>query len=213
MITLYTGNFHGTVSQGLVRDIRVRWALEEADLAYQTSFVSRTEMASADYRHFQPFAKIPALAEGNVVLFESAAILLYLGEKSEALMPNDRGGKARTTAWVLAGAATVEPAIEHLCHIDLFPSHPEAEQIMRPDAERVVRTRLEAVADALADKPYLQGQFSVADIVMRSAFSLLRHTDIIAGYPTLAAYMRRCEARPAYQRALADHNAAYTAAA
>lgn len=209
MIVLHTGNFHAPFAQGLVRDIRVRWALEEAGLAYETRLMGRQDTYKPEYRTLQPFGKIPVLEDDGLVLFESAAIVLYLGERSDALLPADRIGKARATAWVLAAVNTVEPAIEHLCHIDLFPSHPKEEQVIRPTAEQAVKGKLASVVAWLEGKDYLEGRFTAADIIMASSLKLMRHTDIVAQHPVLNAYMQRCEARPAYQRALNDHMAAY----
>lgn len=209
MIILYTGNFHAPFAQGLVRDIRVRWALEEGGIAYETRLLGRQDTYEPDYRAIHPFGKVPALEDDGLVMFESAAMILYIAERSEALLPRDRIGKARTTVWMFAAVNTIEPSIEHLCHIDLFPSHPAEEQVIRPTAERVVRQKLDVLAARLDGKDYLERRFTAADIVMASSLKLMRHTDIIEHYPVLGAYIRRCEARPAYQRALRDHMAAY----
>lgn len=209
MIVLHTGNFHAPFAQGLVRDIRVRWALEEAGIPYETRLLSREDTCRPEYRALQPFGKIPAIEDDGLTLFESAAIVLYLGERSETLLPADRIGKARATAWVLAAVNTVEPAVEHLCHIDLFPSHPKEEQIIRPTVEQKLMAKLAPVVAWLEGKEYLEGRFTAADIIMASSLKLMRHTDIVAQHPVLSAYVQRCEARPAYQRALRDHLAAY----
>lgn len=209
MIVLHTGNFHAPFAQGLVRDIRVRWALEEAGIPYETRLMSREDTYAPAYRTLQPFGKIPVLEDDGLVLFESAAIILYLGERSDTLLPACRIGKARATAWVIAAVNTVEPAIEHLCHIDLFPSHPKEEQVIRPTVEQTVRGKLAPVVSWLKGKDYLEGRFTAADIVMASSLKLMRHTNLIAQHPVLNNYMERCETRPAYQRALHDHLAAY----
>jgi glutathione S-transferase len=209
MIILYACNFHGAFAHGLVRDIRVRWALEEAGLRYETHVLGREEAAAPAYRNIHPFAKFPALVDDDVVIFESAAIVLYLGEKSEALLPRDKIGKARTAAWICAAATTVEGVVDTLNRIDHFPINREADQAIRPRTEQVLRMRLDCVSEALGNKEYLENRFTGADIMMRSVLDMLRHTDIVAQFPVLSAYMARCAARPAFQRAMGDHLSAY----
>jgi glutathione S-transferase len=209
MITLYACNFHGAFAHGIVRDIRVRWALEEAGLHYETRVLGREQTAAPEYRHIHPFAKFPALVDDDVVMFESAAIVLYLGERSEVLLPRDKIGKARATAWICAAATTVEGVVDALNRIDHFPIDREADQAIRPRTEQVLRTRLDCVSKALENNEYLESQFTGADIMMRSVLDMLRHTDIVAQFPVLRAYMARCAARPAFQRAMGDHLSAY----
>jgi glutathione S-transferase len=209
VITLYACNFHGAFAHGVVRDIRVRWALEEAGLRYETRVLGREEAAAPAYRDIHPFAKFPALVDDDVVMFESAAIVLYLGEKSEVLLPRDKIGKARTTAWVCAAATTVEGIVDVINRIDHFPINREADHAIRPRTEQVLRMRLDRVSEALENKEYLESRFTGADIMMRSVLDMLRHTNIVAQFPVLSAYMARCAARPAFQRAMEDHLSAY----
>ena len=210
MITLYACNFHGAFAQGTVRDIRARWALEEAGVAYETKMVSREGLAAADYRAIHPFGKIPAIVEEDgLAVFESAAIVLHLGQTHEVLLPRDREGRARTTAWICAAATTLEWTVSTLGRIDFFPIDRNADQTIRPMTEKVVLMRLAALNDALQGKDYLEGRFTGADIMMRSVLDMLSHTDLVARFPTLADYMVRCAARPALQRAMRDHLAGY----
>lgn len=210
MITLYACNFHPPFAQGSVRDIRARWALEEAGLAYETRLVSREGLATPEYRAIHPFGKIPAIVdEDGLAIFESAAIVLYLGERSEALLPRDRAGKARATAWICAAATTLEWAVATLSRIDFFTIDRVADLTIRPATEKVVQMRLAALNDALGDKDYLEGRFTGADIMMRCVLGMLDHTDLIAAHPALTDYMARCAVRPAFQRAMRDHLAAY----
>jgi glutathione S-transferase len=209
VITLYACNFHGAFAQGLVRDIRVRWALEEAQLPYETRVLGRTEASAPRYGQIHPFAKFPALVEDDLVMFESAAIVIYLGEQSEVLLPRDRVGRARAMSWICAAATTVEGVVDAINRIDHFPIDPAADRAIRPRTEQVLRTRLECVSRALESKEYLEGRFTGADIMMRSVLDMLRHTDIIAQFPVLSSYMARCAARPAFQRAMRDHLLAY----
>ncbi|MBP7335699.1 glutathione S-transferase family protein [Niveispirillum sp.] len=210
MITLYACNFHGAFAHGTVRDIRARWALEEAGLAYETRMVGREGLSTPEYRAIHPFGKIPAIVEEDgLAIFESAAIVLHLGERSEVLLPHDRGDRARTTAWICAAATTLEWAVSTLGRIDFFPIDRDADATIRPTVVRVVQTRLAALTEALGDRDYLEGRFTGADIMMRCVLDMLSHTDLVAPYPTLTAYMDRCAARPAFQRAMRDHLAAY----
>jgi len=209
VITLYACNFHGAFAHGLVRDIRVRWALEEAHLPYEARVLGRTEASAPEYRKIHPFAKFPALVEDDLVMFESAAMMIYLGEKSEVLLPRDRVGKARAISWICAAATTIEGVVDAINRIDHFPIDPQADRAIRPRTEQVLRTRLECVSQALESKEYLEDRFSGADIMMRSVLDMLRHTDIVAQFPVLNSYMARCAVRPAFQRAMRDHLLAY----
>lgn len=214
MHTLYSCNFHGEFAQGLVRDIRVRWALEEAGLAYETRLVDRDALTTPEYRAIHPFGKIPALVDNNgLVLFESAAIILYLGELSEVIVPRDRLSRSRVTAWICTAVTTVEWPVSTLGQIDYFPVDREAEARIRPNVEQVVAARLSALSKALRDKPYLEGTFSGADIAMRSVLDMLRYTDLVVRHPNLQGYMDRCAQRPAFKRAMRDHLATYASSA
>jgi glutathione S-transferase len=197
-------------ARGLVRDLRVRWALEEAGLPYQQKLLGDGEKDSADYRAWQPFGQVPAFEETNggapLRLFESGAIVLYIGEKAEAgeaLLPSDPGAKARATQWLLAALNSVEPHVQHLTAIDLFYAQEEWARLRRPGAEQMVRTRLGAVAAALGDREWLTDErFTAGDLMMATVLRILRHTELVkeAG---LGDYLARCEARTAFQRALA----------
>lgn len=210
MITLYACNFHGDFAQGTVRDIRARWALEEAGRPYQVDMVSRERLATPQYRSIHPFGKIPAIVdEDGLVIFESAAIVLYLGEDSEVLLPRDRAAKARTTAWICAAATTLEWPVSTLARIDFFTIDRDADLTIRPATVQVVEMRLAALADALGSKEYLEDRFTGADIMMRSVLDMLSSTDLVAQHPALVDYMARCASRPAFQRAMRDHLAGY----
>lgn len=210
MITVYACNFHPEFAHGTVRDIRVRWALEEAGLPYVVQLVSREGLSTPEYRAIHPFGKIPAIVDGDgLVIFESAAILLHLGERSDVLLPRDPAGKARTTAWICAAATTFEWPVSTLGRIDFFTINREADRAIRPATVKVVEIRLAALSDALGDREYLMERFTGADILMRSVLDMLSHTNLVAQYPALDAYAKRCAARPAFQRAMRDHLAAY----
>ena len=129
-------------AQGLVRDLRVRWALEEAGRAYEERLIGPDDQASAGYRALQPFGQVPAYEEDGLVLFESGAIVMHIAERSDALMPSDPRARARTRAWMFAALNTVEPHIQNLAAIDLFYAGEEWAKLRRPSAVEMVKTRL-----------------------------------------------------------------------
>jgi glutathione S-transferase len=190
-------------AQGVVRDLRVRWALEEAGLPYRVRLLSAVAERPQDYFLEQPFGQVPVFVEGDMHLFETGAILLHLGERSEALLPRDPIGRARATCWLIAALNSVEPMLFELVNIDIFNPDKAWAKERRPEAEQNVRRRIGRVADWLGDKEYLEDRFTVADLMMTTVLRGLRHTRIVADYPNLAAYQARCEGRPAFGRALA----------
>jgi glutathione S-transferase len=196
-------------AQGLVRDLRVRWALEEAGQAYAEHVIGPEDQKSAAYRRLQPFGQVPAYQEGDLVLFESAAIVHHVAQRCEALMPADPASRARVTAWMFAAMNTIEPHIQNLVAIDLFHAQEDWAKARRPAAVEAVQKRLQDLATALGERSYLEDRFTAADLLMTTVLRLLRHTDIVAGIPALENYRLRCEARPAFQRALAAQMAVF----
>jgi len=204
MIQCYAFGAVPPFARGLVRDLRVRWALEEAGLPYQTTLIGDGEgLLSRDaYRAIQPFGQVPAIEDGDLVLFESGAIVLHVAERCEALLPRDPVGRARVLQWSFTALNTMELPIQQLAEIDLFyPAEGWAHE-RRPGAEEGVRTRLAQLARCLDGHDHLAGAFSAADVLMTSVLRILRHTELVAEQPALLAYQQRCEARPAFQRAL-----------
>jgi glutathione S-transferase len=200
-------------AQGLARDFRVRWALEEARIPYEARLIGPEDQASAAYRALQPFGQIPAIEADGLTLFESGAIVLYIAERSEALAPSDAHGLARTNAWIFAALNSVEPAVITLAGLDLFHAGETWAAESRPVAVQAVQKRLAALEQWLGGRDYLEDRFTAGDLLMTTVLRILRHTDIVSGRPTLQAYQERCEARPAFQRAMADHLKPYQAAA
>jgi glutathione S-transferase len=215
MINCYAFGAVPPFVQGLVRDLRVRWALEEAGLPYRVTLVGYGDgmVPLATYKSVQPFGQVPAIEDGPVVLFESGAIVLYVAEKSRTLLPDDPTGRALVTQWMFAALNTIEPATDQLVGIDLFYASEAWAQARRPAVEEFVRRRLSDLAGSLGDRAYLAGSFSAADILMAAVLRTLRHTDLLASEPVLVAYKERCEARPAFTKALADHMAPFASAA
>lgn len=190
-------------AQGLVRDLRVRWALEEAGLAYETRLIGPEDQAAESYRALQPFGQVPAYEEDGLALFESGAIVLHVAARSDALMPADPAARARVTAWMFAALNSVEPHLQHLALLDLFYAGEEWARLRRPRAEELAQGRLECLADWLDGKEYLEaGRFTAADLLMTTVLRILRHTDMVTRMPMLDDYRQRCEARPAFSKAL-----------
>ena len=194
-------------AQGVVRDLRVRWALEEAGLDYRVRLLGQPR--TPDYLKEQPFDQVPCFDDGEVKIFESGAIVQYIGDKSDVLVPRDQQGKYRAIQWTYAALNSVEPAILNLLLIDIFFVGEEWAKLRRPGAEEFARLKLKRVADWLGDKDWLEGRFTIGDLLMITSLRFLRHTDLVAEHPNLAAFLKRGEARPAFQQALSDQLAAF----
>jgi glutathione S-transferase len=188
-----------------VRDLRVRWALEEAGIPYRERLIGPEDQASAAYRALQPFGQVPAVETDELKLFESGAIVLHIAETSEALMPSDAQGRARTRAWAFAALNSVEPAIQNLAELDLFHAGEPWVAARRPALTAAVQKRLGALEAWLGGRDHLEDRFTAGDLLMTTVLRILRHTEIVSERPALKAYQERCEARPAFRKALADH--------
>ncbi|MDQ3126089.1 MAG: glutathione S-transferase family protein [Pseudomonadota bacterium] len=192
-------------AQGSVRDIRVRWALEEAGLGYDDRLLGFEDTATPAYRALQPFGQVPAFSDGKVEMFESGAIVLYIAQASDQLMPADPAGRAMVMTWLFAAMNSIEPYVSPLADIDLFHAGEAWTVERRPQVEAQLRKKLGDLQTALGDRQWFANdRFSAADILMTHVLRDLRHTAIVADYPALAAYVARAEARPAFKRALAD---------
>lgn len=211
MMNCYTFGWVPDFARGLVRDLRVRWALEEAGTPYRVTLIGKGEgMTPLDaYRAIQPFGQVPAIVDGDLVLFESGAIVHYIAERSGTLLPADPLARAHVIQWMFAALNSVEVAIQKLAELDLFFPEESWAKERRPAALDLVRQRLAQLAARVDGRDYLVGAFSAADILMTSVLRILRHTDLLEEQPALAAYKQRCEARPAFAKALADHLAVY----
>ncbi len=203
MITISAFKWVPDFARGQVRDLRVRWALEEAGQTYQTRLLEQGDQDKADYRAMQPFGQVPIFEEDGLVLFESGAIVLHIGERSETLLPKEAGGRARATQWLIAALNSIEPFVMNVAVIDLFYAKEEWAKLRRPSAVEFVQKRLSALSKSLADKPFLDGErFTAGDLMMTTVLRILENTDIVAGDKRLAAYVERCTARLAFKRAL-----------
>jgi len=189
-------------AQGLVRDIRVRWALREAGLSYGIDLVEFGEHKSPEFLARQPFGQIPTFKADGMEVFESGAILYAIGLKNEVLLPADERQRIRTISWMFAALNTVEPPIGQLVVADLVQHDTEWDRLVRPRTVAAVNERLSRLDAWLSDRDYLIDRFTIADILMATSLRLIKHTDIVAGHPAVAGYLKRCEARPAFQEAL-----------
>jgi glutathione S-transferase len=189
-------------AQGQVRDLRARWALEEAGLSYETRLLSQGEQDKPEYRALQPFGQVPILEEDGLVLFESGAIVLHIGERCETLLPRDPAARARATQWLISALNSIEPFMMNVAVIDVFYAQEEWAKQRRPGAVEFAQKRLSSLSKSLGDKPFLDGdRFTAGDLMMTTVLRILKHTDIVSRDPRLAAYLERCTRRPAFQRA------------
>ncbi|HEX8612597.1 MAG TPA: glutathione S-transferase family protein [Telluria sp.] len=209
MLTISAFQYVPPFAQGVVRDLRVRWALEEAGELYDVRLIGPADQKSPEYLELQPFGQVPMMQDGDLTMFESGAIVLHIAQRSGALFPKEEAGRARATAWIFAALNTVEVPLQQLAALDLFYPDEEWAKLARPGALAAVHKRLAQLAAWLGEREYLDGAFSAGDLMMTTVLRLLRHTTIIDEYPTLQAYQARCEARPAFQKALRDQMAAF----
>lgn len=189
-------------AKGLVRDLRIRWALEEIGQPYETILIGAQDQNSPSYRAMQPFGQVPAIVDGDFTLFESGAIVMRIAERSDILMPTDQEGRSRTIAWMFAALNTIEPQVQHLTQLDLAYANEDWAKQRRPRALELAQSRLDSLSAWLTGRDYLEDRFTAADIMMTTVLRIPRHIDLIAKMPALEAYKQRCEARPAFKRAL-----------
>jgi len=214
MITISAFKWVPDFARGQVRDLRARWALEEAGLPYRTRLLEQGDQDKPEYRAMQPFGQVPILEDDGLALFESGAIVLHIGERSETLLPQEAGGRARAIQWLIAALNSIEPFVMNVASIDLFYAKEEWAKQRRPGAVDFVRRRLSALSQSLGDKPFLDGdRFTAGDLMMTTVLRILNHTDIVSADKRLAAYVERCTARPAFKRALAAQIADFRIAA
>jgi len=196
-------------ARGFVRDLRVRWALEEIGLSYRvrlikgTGGMARGPARPENYLAEQPFGQVPVYREGALCLFESGAIVLHIGAKDERLLPRDEAGRSRAIAWMFAALNSIEPQTFTLTAVTIFfggaPWSAEARTALTP----MVAQRLAHLSAALGDKDWLEGRFTVGDLMMVDALRAIPDQALVVAHPNLADYLARGTARPAFQRAMA----------
>ncbi|WP_163865464.1 glutathione S-transferase family protein [Myxococcus eversor] len=197
---------------GLARDMRVRWALEEVGQPYEVRLLSFDAMKEPAHKALHPFGQIPTYEEGELALFESGAIVFHIAERHAGLLPEDSNGRARAIAWMFAALNTVEPPIFDRSLVTILErDQPWYEHRLRA-LDDTIRKRLDDLSARLGDADWLDGAFSAADILMVTVLRRIQSSGILEAYPNLAAYIARAEARPAYQRAFAAQLAVFKAA-
>ncbi|MBQ0821668.1 glutathione S-transferase family protein [Microvirga sp. HBU67558] len=189
-------------AQGYVRDLRVRWALEEAGLPYEATLIDPAVQATTAYREWQPFGQVPAYRDDAVEIFESGAIVLHLAMRSEALAPADEAGRARVMTWVIAALNSVEPFVQNLVQLDVFHAGEAWTKERRPQAEAMLSKRLASLSTWLGERDYLEDRFTAGDLMMAMVLRELVETGLLERYANLGAYVRRCTDRPAFRKAL-----------
>jgi len=203
VITISAFKWVPEFAQGQVRDLRARWALEEAGLPYKTRLLEQGDQDKPEYRALQPFGQVPILEEDGHVLFESGAIVLHIGERSETLLPKEAGARSRATQWLVAALNSIEPFVMNVAVIDILYANEEWAKLRRPGAVAFAQRRLSALSKSLGNKPFLDGErFTAGDLMMTTVLRILKHTDMVSSDRCLAAYVERCTARPAFKRAL-----------
>jgi glutathione S-transferase len=199
--------------RGLARDMRVRWALEEVGQPYKVRFLSFKAMKEPAHLALHPFGQIPTYEEGALALFESGSIVFHIAERHAGLLPDEANARARAITWMFAALSTLEPPIIDL-QIAKLQEGDESWCAQRlPLVQERIRRRLGELSARLGDADWLDGEFSAGDLLMVTVLLRLKASGMLEEYPSLAAYVARGEARPAYQRAFAAQLAAFTAAA
>ena len=189
--------------KGLARDTRVRWALEEVGQPYEVRLLSFEAKKRPEHLRLHPFGLIPTYEEGDLALFETGAIILHIAERHGGLFPDDANARARAITWMFASLNTVEPPILELMTVRIVEGDkPWAEERL-PLVKDRIRDRMVQLSDRLGDAEWLDGSFTAGDLMMVSVLLRLRPSGLLDEFPTLAAYVARGEARPAYERAFA----------
>jgi glutathione S-transferase len=208
-LILTTFDWVPEMPRGFVRDIRVRWALEEAGLPYRVKSVPFRDRGSEHFAH-QPFGQVPWLTDGDISIFESGAILLHLGELSDKLMPAEPRGRSDVKEWLFAALASVEAASQPWSFFKF--SGDTEETPMRTFFDTFLEARLRHMEAVLAGREWLAGAFSIADILMADVLRLVDRFDGLEEYPACRAYVLRATSRPAFAKAHSDQMAHFAAA-
>lgn len=197
--------------RGLARDMRVRWALEEVGQPYEVRLVSFAAMKEPAHLRLNPFGQIPTYEDGDLILFETGAIIFHIAQQHAGLLPKEANARARAITWMFAALNTVEPPILEYANAVLLESDKPWNAERVPILKDRIRKRLNELAAGLGDTEWLEGGFGAGDLLMITVLRRLCSSGLLEEYPTLSAYIARGEARPAYKRAFADQLAVFTA--
>ncbi|HEY8604617.1 glutathione S-transferase family protein [Tsuneonella suprasediminis] len=195
-------------AQGYVRDLRLRWACEEAKLPYSERLISAVKRPEWYFAE-QPWGQVPVLRDGEITVFESGACLMHLGEKSEALLPRDPAARARVVSWLFAALNSLEPMAFEMGRVAFFSAGEEWAPLRRPSLEKQIANRLAPVERHLDTSDWIAGDFSIADIAMVTVLRDIASNISLDPYPALSAYLERAVARPAFAQAMADQLAPF----
>ena len=198
--------------KGQARDMRVRWALEEVGQPYDVRLVSFSAMKQSPHRALHPFGQIPTYQEGDLVLFESGAIVLHIAERHGGLLPDEANARSHAVTWMFAALSTIEPPIVDLGIATLLERDKSWYEQRLPLVEHRIRGRLGELSERLGDADWLDGAFSAGDLLMVTVLRRLNGSSILQEYPNLSAYVARGEARPAFRRAFDAQLAVFIAA-
>ncbi|HXH74122.1 MAG TPA: glutathione S-transferase family protein [Bacteriovoracaceae bacterium] len=193
-------------TKGLVRELRVRWALEEMGLPYEEICYPHPETKKEEYLKKQPFGQVPYFTSGDLCMFESGAILLHLALKHNKLLPTDEIERAHTFTWMFAALNSVE---SWMFHYFLLKNDPDASDATKTKAKQLVESRLHAISDVLGKRDFFGEGFSIAEIIITTVLKTAQHLKMLGDFENLSRYVERNESRPAFKRALGEHEKLY----
>lgn len=193
-------------TKGLVRELRVRWTLEELGLPYEEIRYPLPETKKDEYKKLQPFGQVPYFTSGDLCMFETGAILLHLALKSNKLLPVDENERAHAFTWMFAALNSIEP---FMFHEFMLKNAPEATEATKEKSRGLVEQRLQATSNELGDKEFFGNSFSITDIIMTTVLKTAQRSNLLNNYKNLIRYVERNESRPAFKRALKDHEQLY----
>lgn len=197
-------------AKGLVRDLRVRWALEEVGQSYDVRYLEQGSQKAPPHRAIQPFGQVPTFEDGDLTLFESGAIVLHIAGQRPGLLPSDSNSRSKVVEWVIAALNTVEPPIMDYATATLFEADKPWSKPRLPSVKARIDERLGELSDRLGQDEWLEGAFSAGDLMMIAVLRQIAGTDMLESYPNLVAYVARGEARPAFRKALAAQLEGFT---
>lgn len=209
-ITITAFDWVPDFAKGQVRDLRVRWALEETGQDYAVRHLPQGQQKQAAHRALQPFGQVPTYEDGSQTLFESGAIVWHIAERFPGLMPAAAGGRCRSLEWLFAALNTLEPPIMDRAQATLFEATEPWSAPRLPSIDDRITERLQEASDRLGTAEWFAGSFSAGDLMMVSVLRIIEGEGLVEAFPNLADYIARGTERPAFQQALADQLAGFT---